>query len=66
VYPGNLIINLFIHFLQLEELPFLLTMAGEKERLKATVSNLDVFRYLIKGEAGKFELIKAWKLVSHQ
>ncbi|XP_064632184.1 uncharacterized protein LOC135490720 isoform X2 [Lineus longissimus] len=48
---------------KLEELPYLLTMAGEKERLKATISDLDVFRHLIKGEVGKFELIKAWKLL---
>ena len=50
-------------FSQVEELPFLLTRAGELERLKKTISDLDVFYRLAESEDGKFELIKAWKTV---
>ncbi|XP_071175248.1 uncharacterized protein [Mytilus edulis] len=44
-----------------EELPFLLTRANELERLKTTVSDLDVFYRLSDNEDGIFELVKAWK-----
>ncbi|KAL3870127.1 hypothetical protein ACJMK2_042738, partial [Sinanodonta woodiana] len=46
-----------------EELPNLLLKAGEMDRLKFTISNLDVFSRLMKSEDGKFELIKAWHSV---
>lgn len=49
---------------KVEELPFLLTRAGELERLKETVSKLDVFFRLAEDEDGVFELVKAWKTVS--
>lgn len=44
-----------------EELPFLLTRAGELERLKSTVTNLDVFYRMSSNEDGFFELVRAWK-----
>ena len=50
-------------FCQVEELPFLLTRAGELECLKKTISDLDVFYRLSESEDGVFELIKAWKTV---
>ncbi|XP_076109505.1 uncharacterized protein LOC143078527 [Mytilus galloprovincialis] len=44
-----------------EELPFLLTKAGQLDRLKETITDLDVFYRLSDNEDGIFELIKAWK-----
>ncbi|VDI38996.1 Hypothetical predicted protein [Mytilus galloprovincialis] len=44
-----------------EELPFLLTKAGQMDRLKETITDLDVFYRLSDNEDGIFELIKAWK-----
>ncbi|XP_069101362.1 uncharacterized protein [Argopecten irradians] len=46
-----------------DELPFLLGKAGELERLKETISNLQVFSRLAKTEDGTFELTKAWQLL---
>ena len=53
-----------IFFYQVEELPFLLTRANELDRLKTTVSDLDVFFRLSDNEDGIFELVKAWKTVN--
>lgn len=50
-------------FFQVEELPFLLTKAGEKERLKDFISDPYVFIQMANNEDGIFELIKAWKYV---
>ncbi|XP_063416779.1 uncharacterized protein LOC134699017 [Mytilus trossulus] len=44
-----------------EELPFLLTKAGQLDRLKETITDLAVFYRLSDNEDGIFELIKAWK-----
>ncbi|WAR23121.1 Y7407-like protein [Mya arenaria] len=44
-----------------EEMPFLLTKAGEKDRLLVYISNLQVFNILSQSEEGTFELIKAWR-----
>ncbi|XP_052059702.1 uncharacterized protein LOC127700331 [Mytilus californianus] len=44
-----------------EELPFLLTKAGQLDRLKETITDLEVFYRLSDNEDGIFELIKAWK-----
>ncbi len=49
---------------QAEELPSLLNKAGEMERLKSTITKLDIFKRLAKSEDGKFELIKVWQVVS--
>jgi hypothetical protein len=38
--------------------------AGELGRLKATISNLDVFFKMTNSEDGTFELVKAWRTVS--
>ncbi|KAJ8300745.1 hypothetical protein KUTeg_022264 [Tegillarca granosa] len=46
-----------------DELPFLLARAGDLERLRKTISNLDVFKIMVKSEDGMFELIKSWKLL---
>ena len=51
-------------FLQVDELPFLLTRAGELERLKALITKFDVFKRMVSTEEGKFELIKAWQQVT--
>ncbi|XP_053394800.1 uncharacterized protein LOC123525710 isoform X2 [Mercenaria mercenaria] len=48
---------------KVEELPFLLMRAGELDRLKATVSDLDVFFKMSDNEDGIFELVKAWKTI---
>ncbi|XP_063416845.1 uncharacterized protein LOC134699089 isoform X1 [Mytilus trossulus] len=44
-----------------EEMPFLLLKAKKMDRLKATVSDFDVFYRLADDEDGIFELIKAWR-----
>lgn len=49
---------------QVEELPFLLMKCGDRDRLKETVTDLEVFARLVKSEEGTYELIKAWKFVS--
>ena len=54
----------FFYLYKVEELPFLLTRAGELDRLKDTVTKLDVFFRLSEDEDGVFELVKAWKTVS--
>ena len=46
-------------------MPFLLTHAGEMDKLKASISDLSMFRYLVKTEEGKFDLIKAWTVVGY-
>lgn len=51
---------------QVDELPFLLARAGELDRLKTTISDLEVFRRLAKSEDGRFDLIKYWKMVVYQ
>lgn len=48
---------------QVEELPFLLMKANEKERLKACVSDLENFTRMANNEDGIFELVKAWRFV---
>ena len=54
----------FFYLYKVEELPFLLMRAGELDRLKDTVTKLDVFFRLSEDEDGVFELVKAWKTVS--
>ena len=54
----------FFYLYKVEELPFLLTRAGELDRLKDIVTKLDVFFRLSEDEDGVFELVKAWKMVS--
>ncbi|XP_077992057.1 uncharacterized protein LOC144446177 [Glandiceps talaboti] len=46
-----------------DELPFLLAQAKGLARLRSTITDLDVFRRLMKTEEGKFDLIKSWKLL---
>ncbi|XP_072041437.1 TPR repeat-containing protein DDB_G0287407-like, partial [Amphiura filiformis] len=46
-----------------DEVPYLLAEAGELERLKATILNIDVFQRLMKTEDGKFQLMKSWQLL---
>ncbi|XP_033109971.1 uncharacterized protein LOC117111194 [Anneissia japonica] len=46
-----------------EELPFLLSQAGDLKRLRATILNVAVFQKMMATEEGKFELIKAWQLL---
>jgi len=47
-----------------DELPYLLSRAGDLDRLRETISNLKVFSRLVKTEDGRFDLIKAWQMVS--
>ena len=44
-------------------MPFLLTKAKQLDRLKATITDFDVFYRLADDENGIFELIKAWRKV---
>lgn len=53
----------YLCFTQVEEMPFLLSKAKKMDRLKATVSDFDVFYRLADDEDGIFELIKAWRKV---
>ncbi|KAL4237051.1 hypothetical protein ACF0H5_005435 [Mactra antiquata] len=46
---------------KVEELPTLLLKAAEWTRLKATISDLDVFVRMESDEDGHFELVKAWR-----
>jgi len=49
--------------LQAEELPYLLMKAGEQERLRAYITDLDVFYVLSDSKDGMYEVIGAWKYV---
>ncbi|XP_033109970.1 uncharacterized protein LOC117111193 [Anneissia japonica] len=46
-----------------EEVPFLLSQAGDLKRLRATILNVAVFQKMMATEEGKFEMIKAWQLL---
>ncbi|XP_070541009.1 uncharacterized protein [Ptychodera flava] len=46
-----------------DELPFLWAQANELERLRSTITDLEVFRRLMKNEEGKFQLVKSWKIL---
>ena len=50
---------------QAEELPYLLQKCGDLDKLKTVISDVDIFTLLSKTEDGRFELIKAWQLVSY-
>ena len=45
-------------------MPYLLAQAGELTRLRATILNVLVFQIFMKTEDGRFQLIKAWRMVS--
>ena len=45
----------------MDELPFLLSKSRELDQLKVVISDLEVFRCLVKSEDGKFDLIKYWQ-----
>ena len=44
-------------------MPYLLAQAGELTRLRATILNILVFQVLMKTVDGRFQLIKAWRMV---
>ncbi|CAH1253937.1 TEP1 [Branchiostoma lanceolatum] len=46
-----------------DELPFLLSKAGEMERLRTTITNLQIFQRMMKSVEGTFNLMKCWQQV---
>ncbi|XP_078619476.1 uncharacterized protein LOC144886633 isoform X1 [Branchiostoma floridae x Branchiostoma japonicum] len=46
-----------------DELPFLLSKAGEMDRLRATITNLRIFQRMMKSVEGTFNLMKYWQQV---
>ena len=48
----------------MDELPTLLAKAGALDRLKETITDLQVFHRLSHTEEGTFDLIRFWKQVS--
>ncbi|XP_019626894.1 PREDICTED: uncharacterized protein LOC109471895 isoform X3 [Branchiostoma belcheri] len=46
-----------------DELPFLLSKAGEMDRLRTTITNLRIFQRMMKSVEGTFNLMKYWQQV---
>lgn len=46
-----------------DEVPYLLSQAGELPRLRATILNVNVFLLMMRTMEGNYQLIKAWRLL---